>query len=313
MEAALNGPTGRIILGPVPLTIGRMPGSQLLLTDSQSSGYHAEIRQEGQGYSIIDLGSTNGTFVNEQKLIPHASCLLVSGNRVRIGGTVFTYEADGQVPIAPTVYASPPGNPAAFEPTVAVPPPVAYDANAQQPYPPAPLPPIPPGFLAYPVLILQPQYAPPGAPASSPVAPIKKKSRRGLWIVLSSIAVLLVACCAFGAVVIASRSTPTKTLTTFCNDLKTGNYHDAYQQLSSSAQHVQSEAIFTQTLQQGLGRAGGLKDCSFSGESDNGSMGTFLMTWTVNQSLVPPVNFDGQLVNEGGVWKINQLRSNLKP
>jgi hypothetical protein len=48
MEAALNGPTGRILLGPVPLTIGRMPGSQLLMTDSQSSGYHAEIRQEGR-------------------------------------------------------------------------------------------------------------------------------------------------------------------------------------------------------------------------------------------------------------------------
>ena len=307
MEAALNGPTGRILLGPVPLTIGRMPGSQLLMTDSQSSGYHAEIRQEGQGYSIIDLGSTNGTFVNEQKLIPHASCLLVSGDRVRIGGTVFTYEADGQVPIAPTVYVGPPGNPAAFEPTVAVLPPVAYGVNAQQAYPPTPMPPAPPGFQAYPVFILQPQYAPPGAPANSPAAPVKKKSRRGLWIVLSTIAVLLVACCAFGALVIANRSTPTKTLTAFCNDLKTGNYHDAYQQLSRSAQHGQSEAKFTQILQQGLGRAGGLKDCAFNNESDNGSLGTFLMTWTVNLSLVPPVNFDGQLVNEGGVWKINQL------
>jgi predicted component of type VI protein secretion system len=303
MEAALNGPTGRILLGPVPLTIGRMPGSQLLMTDSQSSGYHAEIRQEGQGYSIIDLGSTNGTFVNEQKLIPHALRLLVSGDRVRIGGAVFTYEADGSLPIAPTVYYGPPGNPA-FEPTVAVPPPVANGANAQQAYP---APPIPPGYQAYPVLILQPQFAPPGTPVYSPVAPVKKKNRRGLWIILSSISVLLIACCAFGALVIASRSTPTKTLTAFCNDLKTGNYHDAYQQLSSSAQHGQSEAKFTQTLQQGLGRAGGLKDCAFSNESDDGSLGTFLMTWTVNLSLVPPVNFDGQLVNEGSVWKINQL------
>jgi pSer/pThr/pTyr-binding forkhead associated (FHA) protein len=77
MEAALNGPTGRIILGPTPLTIGRMPGSQLLITDPQASGYHAEIRQEGQGYSIIDLGSTNGTFVNEQLLVPHVSRILL--------------------------------------------------------------------------------------------------------------------------------------------------------------------------------------------------------------------------------------------
>ncbi|HAG97719.1 MAG TPA: hypothetical protein DCL75_02370, partial [Ktedonobacter sp.] len=128
MEAELNGPTGRTPLGPGPLTMGRMPGSQMLLTDPQSSGHHAEIRPEGQGYSIIDLGSTNGTFVNEQRLTPHSSRMLVSGDRVRIGGTVFSYEAREPEPFAPTVYGGSPGqgNTPAFEPTVAVPPPVNY-------------------------------------------------------------------------------------------------------------------------------------------------------------------------------------------
>ena len=293
MEAALNGPTGRITLGPTPLTIGRMPGSQLLITDPQASGYHAEIRQEGQGYSIIDLGSTNGTFVNEQQLVPHVSRILFSGDQVRIGGTVFTYEASGSDLFAPTVYVGSQGNTPAIEPTVAVPPPPSYGSNAQQGYP-----------------VPQPHYPPPGAPgipAYMPGGSAKKKSRRGLWITLSIIVVLLLAFSAFGAYAYANRSTPTKTLTTFCNDLKSGNYHDAYQQLSSSDQSKVSEEKFTSSLQQSFASAGGLKDCTFSNESDDGSTGTAVMTLTLNLTLVPPINYHTTLVNESSTWKINQI------
>jgi len=293
MEAALNGPTGRITLGPTPLTIGRMPGSQLLITDPQASGYHAEIRHEGQGYSIIDLGSTNGTFVNEQLLVPHVSRILFSGDQVRIGGTVFTYEASGSDLFAPTVYVGPQGNTPAIEPTVAVPPPPSYGSNAQQGYP-----------------VPQPQYPPPGTPgipAYMPGGPAKKKSRRALWITLSIIVVLLLAFSAFGAYAYANRSTPTKTLITFCNDLKSGNYHDAYQQLSSSDQSKVSEEKFTSSLQQSFASAGGLKDCTFSNESDDGSTGTAVMTLTLNLTLVPPINYHTTLVNESSTWKINQI------
>jgi FHA domain/NTF2-like N-terminal transpeptidase domain len=309
MEAALNGPTGRISLGPGPLTIGRMPGSQLLLTDPQSSGHHAEIRPEGQGYSIIDLGSTNGTFVNEQRLTPHVSRMLVSGDRMRIGGTVFSYEAKEPEPFAPTVYGGSPGqgNTPAFEPTVAVPPPVNYGSNAQRGYPHTP--PAgyqrPPAYQGY--AVPQPQYAPPGAPGYSPGGATKKKGR-GLWIVLSIIAILLIVVVAFTAYAYANRSTPTRTLTTFCNDLKSGNYHDAYQQLSSGAQSQQSEANFTTSLQRSFASAGGLKDCTFNNESDAGSTATAVMTLTVNLSVIPPINYNANLVNESGSWKINQVK-----
>lgn len=301
MEAALNGPTGRITLGPTPLTIGRMPGSQLLITDPQASGHHAEIRQEGQGYSIIDLGSTNGTFVNEQQLVPHVSRMLVSGDQVRIGGTVFTYEASGPDLVAPTVYVGPQGNTPAFEPTVAVPPPPSYGSNAQHGYQQTPQ----PAYQGYPVH--QPQYAPPGTPAYIPVGQAKKKSRRGLWITLSIVVVLLIACGAFGAYAYANRSTPTRTLTTFCDDLKTGNYHDAYQQLSRTEQSKESEEKFTSSLQHGFASAGGLKDCTFSNESNSGSTGTAVMTLTLNLSIVPPINYDTTLVNESSTWKIDQI------
>jgi hypothetical protein len=306
MEAALNGPMGHITLGPTALTIGRMPGNQVLMTDPQSSSHHAEIRPEGQGYSIIDLGSTNGTFVNEQQLASHVSRILVPGDTIRIGSTVFTYEASGLAPIAPTIYVGPPGkgNAPVFEPTVAAPPlsPAGYGANVnyasndQRGYQQPPQPPPPPSYQPYPA---------PDPRAYAP-APARKKRRRGLWITL--IILLLIAGIIFGAVSYINRSTPARTLTAFCNDLKARDYHDAYQQLSSRDQRNESEDTFAKTIQQGLAPAGGMKDCSFSNESDNGSSsGTFIMTWTLNLSLIQPVNFNGTLVNESGVWKIDQL------
>jgi FHA domain len=66
MKAVLNGPFGQVDLGSTPLTIGRTPDNQLVLADSEVSSNHAEIYAQEQDYAIIDLGSRNGTFVNNQ-------------------------------------------------------------------------------------------------------------------------------------------------------------------------------------------------------------------------------------------------------
>jgi pSer/pThr/pTyr-binding forkhead associated (FHA) protein len=65
MAATLRGPNGQSILEPTsyPYTIGRSPDNQLAVYDAKVSSHHAEIRFQGQGYEIIDLGSSNGTFV----------------------------------------------------------------------------------------------------------------------------------------------------------------------------------------------------------------------------------------------------------
>src|SRR6266567_7820252 len=142
MEATMIGPTGRTTLGPAVVTIGRMPGNQLLMTDPQSSSHHAEIRPDGQGYSIIDLGSTNGTFINEERLASHTPRLLVAGDRVRIGNTVFTYEVSGASELPPTAYIRSShqnsDGAAPFPATVAVPKPnfSGYNSNEQRGYQP---------------------------------------------------------------------------------------------------------------------------------------------------------------------------------
>ena len=95
MEASLNGSLGRIALEFARLTIGRSQDNGLVVNDLKASSHHAEIRPDGSSYSVVDLNSTNGTFVNEQRLNPGASRLLQPGDTIRIGDTKFSFEARG--------------------------------------------------------------------------------------------------------------------------------------------------------------------------------------------------------------------------
>lgn len=65
------------------LTIGRDPGNDLLLVDGDVSGHHAVIASGPGGAVIRDLRSTNGTFVNGQRIT--TTCALVEGDLVRLG------------------------------------------------------------------------------------------------------------------------------------------------------------------------------------------------------------------------------------
>jgi hypothetical protein len=183
MEASLNGPSGNITLPSSALTIGRATDNQLVLSDPQSSSHHAEVRPDAQGYVIVDLNSTNGTFVNEQRLVPQNPRLLIPGDVIRIGATTFTYESPDSSDATlragdfagqqyqPTVSAPPPGyNPASqpdyqsYQPPQAqAQPPSAYgnyEQGAQQSYP-AYQQPQEPSYPAQQPGYQQPQYAPP--------------------------------------------------------------------------------------------------------------------------------------------------------
>jgi hypothetical protein len=49
------------------------------------SRLHAVLRREGSGLSVEDLGSSNGTFVNDNRLAPFTRYVLQSGDRIKLG------------------------------------------------------------------------------------------------------------------------------------------------------------------------------------------------------------------------------------
>ena len=63
-------------------TAGRHPESDIFLDDVTVSRRHAEFRREGDAYSVSDVGSLNGTYVNRE---PTDSTTLNNGDEVQIG------------------------------------------------------------------------------------------------------------------------------------------------------------------------------------------------------------------------------------
>ena len=98
MDATLTSSLGRILLGNSVVTIGRAPDNTLVVSDPTVSAHHAEIRPDVWDYSLVDLGSTNGTFVNKVRLARDLPHKLRSGDICYVGNFTFTYEEYPSLP-----------------------------------------------------------------------------------------------------------------------------------------------------------------------------------------------------------------------
>jgi pSer/pThr/pTyr-binding forkhead associated (FHA) protein len=88
------------------LTIGREAGNAIAINDAEVSRKHAQLVLQGGKYVITDLGSTNGTFVNGQRLT--GQHVLQSGEVISLGEQIsLLYEAVVKADPNATVISSP--------------------------------------------------------------------------------------------------------------------------------------------------------------------------------------------------------------
>ncbi|MDO8462048.1 MAG: FHA domain-containing protein [Deltaproteobacteria bacterium] len=70
------------------ITIGRSPSNTIVLSESRVSRKHTIIEKRGAGFVVIDLDSSNGTFLNGKKIKESA---LNPGDEVKVGGVQFVF------------------------------------------------------------------------------------------------------------------------------------------------------------------------------------------------------------------------------
>ena len=70
------------------LVFGRNEDCEVVIDENLASRRHAKIVRKGDGWFLVDLGSTNGTWVNEEKVQIHE---LKSGDRIRVGLSIFKF------------------------------------------------------------------------------------------------------------------------------------------------------------------------------------------------------------------------------
>lgn len=81
----LNGPfQGQKVRFRSEVTIGRKGGNAVRLLDQKVSRTHAKIQATEEGFRILDLKSSNGTFINGERI---ENFLLKSGDKIRVGFT----------------------------------------------------------------------------------------------------------------------------------------------------------------------------------------------------------------------------------
>jgi diguanylate cyclase (GGDEF)-like protein len=84
----------RVLLAEAPVDIGRGARGGLLIDSDSVSRRHARVEWTSASHKIVDLGSTNGTFVNGSRVQAHE---LRDGDRVQIGKVLLKYIAGGNI------------------------------------------------------------------------------------------------------------------------------------------------------------------------------------------------------------------------
>ncbi len=71
------------------VTMGRADSNTIVLKDAKTSRQHAQIQQQGNEFIVVDLNSSNGTYVNGQKIEEH---VLQNNDEIQIGDYILQFQ-----------------------------------------------------------------------------------------------------------------------------------------------------------------------------------------------------------------------------
>ncbi len=150
--------------------------------------------------------------------------------------------------------------------------------------------------------IIPGQFAPPPLFPAPPATRDKKRPRR-LWITLGALLLVVVSVSTFALLSYFNRSTPTKTLDTFCNALQKEDYQTAYNQFSPSLQMRFNERDFAGALSPDK-----IAKCTHGEARESGTSITTSLQLVHSESK--GVNNDSVNLTKDGnnQWKINDLQ-----
>ena len=79
----------RFVLDKSPTRLGRGADSQIVLEGDSVSRRHAHLERRAGAWYVVDDGSTNGTYVNEEQIAREQ--LLVNGDRIKVGPSILKF------------------------------------------------------------------------------------------------------------------------------------------------------------------------------------------------------------------------------
>lgn len=115
--SSLNHTSRSIAFKSGGMTLGRDADNDIVIDDNLASRRHARIDFDGQTYRVLDLNSTNGTYLGEKRLAPGAPEIWTPETALRIGDTWLRLERGGGSPgtgVQPVAKAAPAPTPTAF-------------------------------------------------------------------------------------------------------------------------------------------------------------------------------------------------------
>jgi diguanylate cyclase (GGDEF)-like protein len=95
----LGRPLGQqFVLDGNNMVIGRQPDCDICIADESISRTHAEISKDyDKKYSVTDLDSTNGTYLNDRRIKPKERATLKDGDLLKVGNIILKFIAEGSI------------------------------------------------------------------------------------------------------------------------------------------------------------------------------------------------------------------------